>query len=464
MKIVMADVASADGFVSKDTIVGGYGSRLRPFSRVTQIMAAIKQRMLALPSVQLGYIAALLAAAGHEVVYSDGELAEGDVAIVLTSLVDYRHECEWAEAQRARGVRVGFVGLAASKLPELFDASGDFVVIGEPEHAAMRLAAGESLVGRVQSPAIQDLTTLPFPRWDLVAGPRPRRWPIPFARPPGGGSFPKLASRGWPEFCPYSPPRILASYRSRPAAHIVDELEYLCSLKPRPYVVFRDPLFSESRDRCLALCDEIQSRGIRLRFECETRLDRLDPELLQTLRAAGLATISFGVETSSPDTLKRSGRRPIPASHQQRIIAECRTLGIVTAAYYVIGFLQDDWSSVAATIDYSIALGSTVAQFKMLTPYPGTPMWRQLSPRIFETDWQRFDGFTPTFRHPTLSIEELQFLLEAAYNRFYLRPSYLAQLLRLRGPGLRAAERFDSGVRARHERHERSVMAKAVIC
>jgi hypothetical protein len=162
--------------------------------------------------------------------------------------------------------------------------------------------------------------------------------------------------------------------------------------------------------------------------------------------------------------LKRSGRRPNPESHQQRIIAECRKLGVATAAYYVIGFLQDDWSSVAATIDYSIALGSTVAQFKMLTPYPGTPMWRQLSPLVFETDWQRFDGFTPTFNHPRLSIEELNFLLEAAYNRFYLRPSYLAHLLRLRGPGLRAAERFDSGVRARHERRERRVMARAVTC
>ena len=144
MRIVVADVASADGFVSKDTIVGGYGSRLRPFCKVTELMAAVKRRMHVLPSVQLGYIAALLAAAGHEVVYTEGELVEGDVAIILTSLVDYRHECEWAEAQRARGVRVGFVGLAASKLPELFEASGDFVVIGEPEHAAMRLAAGDS--------------------------------------------------------------------------------------------------------------------------------------------------------------------------------------------------------------------------------------------------------------------------------------------------------------------------------
>src|SRR5437870_7935726 len=126
MQIVLADLASADGFVSKDTVAGGYGSRLRPFSRVTRVISTLKQQLHALPSVQLGYIAAICAAAGHDVVYSEGEAAEGDVAIVLTSLVDYRRECAWAQEQRARGVRVGFVGLAASKLPELFETSGDF--------------------------------------------------------------------------------------------------------------------------------------------------------------------------------------------------------------------------------------------------------------------------------------------------------------------------------------------------
>ena len=97
-------------------------------------------------------------------------------------------------------------------------------------------------------------------------------------------------------------------------------------------------------------------------------------------------------------------------------MAECRKLGIVTAAFYVLGFLQDDWSAMAATIDYSIALGSTAAQFKLLTPYPGTPMWKQLSARVYETDWQQFDGFTPTFTHPSLSADELRFLLGAAYT------------------------------------------------
>jgi radical SAM superfamily enzyme YgiQ (UPF0313 family) len=462
MRIVLADLASADGFVSKDTVAGGYGSRLRPFSRVTWVMSEMKKRLHSLPSVQFGYIAALAAGAGHEVVYTDGPSVQGDVVVVLTSLVDYRRECAWAEEQRERGMRVGFVGLAASKLPQLFEQHGDFIVIGEPEDAMMRLAAGERLNGRVPSAPVDDLSTLPFPRWDLVGAGRRRGWSVPFTGRPAGGSFPLLASRGCPEFCTYCPHRILASYRSRSVANVVDEIEYLCSLKRNPYVVFRDPLFSEDRDRCLALCDEIRSRGLRLRFECETRLDRLDPELLQTLRQAGLAAISFGVETSSAETLKRSGRRPIPAEHQQRIIAECRRLGIVTAAFYVLGFLQDDWSSVAATIDYAIALGSTAAQFKLLTPYPGTPMWRQLEARVYETDWQRFDGFTPTFTHPSLSEEELRFLLTAAYTRFYVRPSYLAHFLRLRGRGLRAAARFDSSVFARHERYERSVMARAV--
>ena len=464
MRIVLADLASADGFVSKDTVAGGYGSRLRPFNKVTQLISTVKRHLHSLPSVQLGYIAALCAEAGHDVVFTDGQPVEGDVAVVLTSLVDYRRECAWAEEQRSRGLRTGFVGLAGSKLPELFEPHADFVVIGEPEQAITRLAAGELLSGRVPSAPVEDLSTLPFPRWDLVGAGSRRGVSIPFTGRPAGGSFPLLASRGCPEFCTYCPHRILASYRDRPASNIVDELEYLCSIKRDPYVVFRDPLFSEDRDRCLALCDEIRARGLRLRFECETRLDRLDPELLETLRHAGLAAISFGVETSSAETLKRSGRRPIPPDHQRRIIAECRKLGIVTAAFYVLGFLQDDWSSVAATIDYAIALGSTAAQFKLLTPYPGTPMWRQLQARVYETDWQYFDGFTPTFTHPSLSASELRFLLESAYNRFYLRPSYLAQFLRLRGRGLRILERFDSNVFARHERHERSVMAKAVIC
>jgi anaerobic magnesium-protoporphyrin IX monomethyl ester cyclase len=422
MRVVLADLKSDRGFVSKDTVVGGYGSRLDPFSRVTAIISYVKKQFHDVPSVHMAYVAALMARAGHEVKWTRGETMDGDVALVLSSLVDYRRETVWADEMRARGVKVGFIGITASKMPELFRDHADFILNGEPEAAVMRLAQGEVPVGLVMSEQINDLDSLPFPRWDLVTEDRGKKFGIRWSSRPVGGGFPLLASRGCPEFCTYCPHRILAGYRARSIANIADELERLCDQFRRPYVIFRDPLFSEQRDRCLELCDEIQVRGLTLTFEAETRLDRLDVELLDKLYIAGLRAMSFGVESLSPATLKKSGRRPIPETHQRQIIEHCRKLGIVTAAFYVLGFVQDDWNSISATIDYASDIGSTFAQFKILTPYPGTPMFKQLEPLLTENDWEKYDGYTPTFRHPNLTDRELKFLLGAAYKRFYMRP------------------------------------------
>ena len=127
----------------------------------------------------------------------------------------------------------------------------------------MRVAQGDIPTGIVASEQINDLDSLPFPRWDLVTEPR-RTYGIPQPFRPIGGGFPLLASRGCPEFCTYCPHRILAGYRARSIANIVDELERLCDQYPRPYVIFRDPLFTQDRERCLELCEEIQSRGLVL--------------------------------------------------------------------------------------------------------------------------------------------------------------------------------------------------------
>ncbi len=464
MKVVLADLKSNRGFVSKDTVVGGYGSRLDPFSRVTTVMAYLKQQFHDVPSVHMAYIAAILARAGHDVSWTRGEMVDGDVALVLSSLVDHKNETAWADGMRARGVKVGFIGITASKMPELFADHCDFLLNGEPEEAVMRLAQGESLNGTVLSEQINDLDSLPFPRWDLVTEDRRKLGVKLFTRPVGGG-YPLLASRGCPEFCTYCPHRILAGYRARSIANIADELERLCDQHPRPHVIFRDPLFSEQRERCLELCDQIAARGLTLTFEAETRLDRLDTDLLNRLYTAGFRAMSFGVESLDPATLKKSGRRPIPQTHQRQIMEHCRKLGIVTAAFYVLGFLQDDWNSIAATIDYATDLGSTFAQFKMLTPYPGTPMFKQIQPLLTETDWEKFDGYTPTFAHPNLTDRELRFLLGAAYKRFYMRPSYLANFLKIKNTAVRNwVSRMDRRVNDRHTREEIADFSRPVAC
>ncbi len=465
MRVVLADLKSDRGFVSKDTVVGGYGSRLDPFSRVTTVMAYLKKKYHDVPSVHLAYVAAILARAGHDVAFTRREPLDGDVALVLSSLVDYKAETAWADMMRARGVKVGFIGITASKMPELFDGHCDFILNGEPEGAVMRLAQGDIPSGIVVSAQIDDLDSLPFPRWDLVTEGRAFKTGIKWSSRPIGGGYPLLASRGCPEFCTYCPHRILAGYRVRSIANIVDEMERLCDQVKRPYVIFRDPLFTEQRERVVELCDEIARRGLTLTFEAETRLDRLDVDLLDRLYKAGFRAMSFGVESLDPAILKKSGRRPIPQAHQREIIGHCRKLGIVTAAFYVLGFLQDDWSSIAATIDYATDLGSTFAQFKMLTPYPGTPMFKQLEPLLTETDWEKYDGFSPTFKHPNLSERELRFLLGAAYKRFYMRPSYLANFLKIQNTGVRGwVSRMDRRVNDRHSREEIADISRPVAC
>ena len=213
--------------------------------------------------------------------------------------------------------------------------------------------------------------------------------------------------------------------------------------------------------------------------------------LLDRLYDAGFRAMSFGVESLDPATLKKSGRRPIPQAHQREIIEHCRKKGIVTAAFYVLGFLQDDWNSVGATIDYATDLGSTFAQFKILTPYPGTPMFKQLEPLLTESDWEKFDGSTPTFRHPNLTEREIRFLLGAAYTRFsmrtfkqpilsdrewrfrlggaykrfYMRPSYLANFLKIQNTAVREwVSRMDRRVNDRHTREEIADFSRPVAC
>ena len=268
MRVVLADLKSNRGFVNKDTVVGGYGSRLEPFSRVTAVAIRLKKQFHDVPSVHMAYLAAILARAGHDVKWTRGnELVPGDVALVLSSLVDYKNETAWADRMRASGVKVGFIGITASKMPELFADHCDFIFDGEPEAGVMRLAQGIVPKGITVSEPIDDLDSLPFPRWDLVTQDRVRPLGIQWSSRPVGGGYPLLASRGCPEFCTYCPHRILAGYRVRSISNIMDEIERLCDQRPNPYVIFRDPLFSEQRDRCLELCDQVAARGLKFTFE-----------------------------------------------------------------------------------------------------------------------------------------------------------------------------------------------------
>src|SRR5262245_61784649 len=396
---------------------------------MTRLAKNIRSVFQNLSSIQLGYVASILSDAGHKVVYTEGRQVEGDVALILTSIVDYKHERSWAQIAKRKGMRVGFVGTTATHMPELFEDVGDFVICGEPETACLELAGGNNLNGRVASAPIKDLDSLPFPRWDLIKIRRfgyTNRGHLGLTR-----AVPMLTSRSCPEHCTYCPHRITASFRARSEDNVLAELAELCARHERLHVVIRDPLFTLDRDRCFRIAEGIRARRLKLSFECETRMDDLDEDLIRSLHAAGLREIGFGVESVAPATLKSVARRFIPHEHMRRMVALCWKLGISTTAFYVFGFLQDTEESIEATIRFACELGSTRANFKILTPYPGTPLYRQLSPLIFEKDLEQFDGYTLNFNHPVLTPRRARLMLGMAYSRFFFRPSQITNLLGL---------------------------------
>jgi len=119
-------------------------------------------------------------------------------------------------------MKVGFFGMPATHLPEVFDGVGDFIIVGEPEAAAIRIAAGEDPEGIVPSPAIENLNSLPFPRWDLLKVRRyghVNRTRIGLVR-----AVPMLTSRSCPEHCTYCPHRITANFRARSVENVVEEM------------------------------------------------------------------------------------------------------------------------------------------------------------------------------------------------------------------------------------------------
>jgi hypothetical protein len=92
-------------------------------------------------------------------------------------------------------------------------------------------------------------------------------------------------------------------------------------------------------------------------------------------------------------------------------------------------------------------------------------MFKQLEPLLTETDWEKFDGYTPTFRHPNLTEREIRFLLGAAYTRFYVRPSYLANFLMIQNSGVNDwVTRMDRRVNDRHTRVEAADFSRPVAC
>jgi radical SAM superfamily enzyme YgiQ (UPF0313 family) len=88
---------------------------------------------------------------------------------------------------------------------------------------------------------------------------------------------------------------------------------------------------------------------------------------------------------------------------------------------FVFGMDGDDGSVFARTVEWAIAQGIETATFHILTPYPGTALYKRMSAqgRMTSDDWDLYDTRHTVFRPARMTGDELEYGYRWAYREFY---------------------------------------------
>jgi len=277
-------------------------------------------------------------------------------------------------------------------------------------------------------PFIEDLDALPFPAHDLL--------PLDSLKHMGKVLFPLITSRGcvyWCDFC--STVRMFGrGYRWRSPKNVVDEMQLLHDKYDVTQVTFYDDAFTVNRERVFKICEQLHARKLDMTWDCGTRVDMVDREMLKAMRDAGCIAVWLGVESGSEAILGKMNKK-IKLDQSRLAYKIAQDVGLMTIANVVLGFPGETEQTAWETIRFVKELNPDHVGFYVATPYPGTPMYDQVKEKgwLKVTDFDKYDTAGPTFETPWLSMEKLAEIRYKAYQQFYLRPGYVFHMMRKGG-------------------------------
>ena len=161
---------------------------------------------------------------------------------------------------------------------------------------------------------------------------------------------------------------------------------------------------------------------LELQFFCQCDAQIADQEQLMSLMSkANCWQIFVGAESFNRRTLLKAQKGHNHPEKYAKIVDMCRVYGISSHLSNIIGFWDDVEESILDHVSILRKIGPTIASFYILCPIPGTEQYADYLSRglITESNLDRFDTTTPTWKHPQLTWADLHRLFKTCYKNFY---------------------------------------------
>ncbi|MFH0820048.1 MAG: radical SAM protein [bacterium] len=187
-----------------------------------------------------------------------------------------------------------------------------------------------------------------------------------------------LSARGCPYNCIFCSQKVISGrvYRFRDPEKVIEELDLLINKYKQEYISFFDDNFVVNRERTKRLCELIYQNNFHKKavFDCQTRGDAIDEEILHYLKMANFKTIFFGLETASERLMELINKNET-VEQNKKAVRLAKKFGFHVSAAFILGLPTETREERYQSYKMAQELDVDYARFNNATPYPGTELY-----------------------------------------------------------------------------------------
>ena len=317
---------------------------------------------------------------------------------------------ELADHYRRRGIPVVLGGVHVTILPDEAAQHAESIVIGGAETAWPELlrdfACGEMKERYGENKRLPPvLTGVPGPRRDLQCS-------VSYMMPSV-----VMATRGCPHVCDFcAVPAAWPGYSRRPIGDVIRDIKN----SPGRLLAINDVSLTDDVDYAKELFREMIPLKKQWGGLATVQVAK-DPEMLDLLQRSGCRYLLLGFESVSAPALSEIRKGFNKPEEYKELVGALHDHGISVQGTFIFGFDHDDKSVFDDTVDWINELKIDIPRYSILTPYPGSPLYRRLfaERRILSFDWADYDTMHVVIQPAKMTPEELYAGFKRAYRNTF---------------------------------------------